>query len=177
MDTATLYEIADSSNVKHIFKGVFPADRLFNTSTFPACFIANTDDSTKPGMHWTAFYFPDKYSVEYFDSFGLSPFVFPLFSSFITNKLSGKRLQFNEHNVQDKNSKMCGLHAMFFLCKRAEGLPFEYIMDIEYSENKCLNDCIVLDYISEIQKNVNDEFIIPEGLMAQGCECKRAFIY
>ena len=54
-----------------IWLGVFPADRLPSRITqFPRGLVANTDPSTKPGMHWVAMYFPDTSTSEFFDSYG-----------------------------------------------------------------------------------------------------------
>ncbi|CAB0044380.1 unnamed protein product [Trichogramma brassicae] len=36
--------------------GVFPADRIPKVWTKPTAFILNTDDHTKPGMHWRFYY-------------------------------------------------------------------------------------------------------------------------
>src|SRR5882724_2572377 len=97
MDTEGLYKIVHSTILKPIFHGIFPSDKLVIPSKFPAGFIANTDDSSRPGEHWCAYYMPDRYSVEYFDSFGLTPYIFPAFFDFIENKIKPKHLIFNEH--------------------------------------------------------------------------------
>ena len=56
---------------KKIFGGVFAADELPKLmNTFPCGFVANTDPSTEPGMHWVAFYFPSREKGEFFDSYG-----------------------------------------------------------------------------------------------------------
>ena len=70
-----------------IWLGVFPADRLPSRITqFPRGLVANTDPSTKPGMHWVAMYFPDASTSEFFDSYGFPPsFYSPYFE-----KLLGK---------------------------------------------------------------------------------------
>ena len=59
---------------KKIFDGVFPADEVPEIiDTFPCGFVANTDPSTEPGMHWVAFYFPSREKGEFFDSYGNPP--------------------------------------------------------------------------------------------------------
>jgi hypothetical protein len=43
------------------FCGVFPSDKLPQTiEKYPCGFVANTDQSSKPGTHWVAFYLPSE---------------------------------------------------------------------------------------------------------------------
>ena len=44
--------------------GIFPADRL-PKNIIPGGFIANTDNSNKPGRHWCAFYFDSSGRAEF----------------------------------------------------------------------------------------------------------------
>ena len=179
MDTVELYSIAGASNkLNPYFEGVFPADMLPVPSTFPSCYIANTEDSTSNGQHWIAFNYPDQITVEYFDSYGLTPFIFPRYFNFIKHKLVNiKNITFNEQSVQAKDSSTCGLHCLFFLIKRYCNQPFTYIMDLEYSKNKCLNDCMVLNYFMKRQEFINVKDQVPDNLVKQNCVCKSKFVY
>src|SRR6266481_3355530 len=172
MDSTTIYEMAMSSGSLNNFDGVFPADMLRKPKKYPSCFIANTDDSTRTGEHWVAFNFPDSETMEYFDSYGYTPYIYPLFNLYIVNIVKPVCVKFNEKSVQSKTSKMCGLHCLFFLIKRCENEPFTMIMDNEYSTNKCLNDCIVLEYF---HGNESKGVKLPSDLISQKCICKYEF--
>ena len=153
------------------FDGVFPADTLKKPDKYPSCFIANTDDSTRPGEHWVAFNFPDSETMEYFDSYGYTPYIYPLFNRYIVNIVKPALVKFNEKSVQSKKSQTCGLHCLFFLIKRQERIPFSMVMDVEYSSNKCLNDCIVMEYF---EKHKVQSVLFPD-MVCQTCVCKYEF--
>jgi hypothetical protein len=67
------------------FLGVFPSDKLPQTlDKHPCGFVVNTDPSSKPGMHWVAFYFPSEGEGEFFDSYGQSPEYYKSFKNFLS---------------------------------------------------------------------------------------------
>jgi hypothetical protein len=68
------YALEQDSITSKRFCGVFPSDRLPETiERYPCGFIANTDPSSQPGIHWVAFYFPTEHKGEFFDSYGEAP--------------------------------------------------------------------------------------------------------
>ena len=59
---------------KNIFGSVYSSDLLpLEVKQYPQFFVANADNSEKPGTHWVAFYFIDDQHGEFFDSYGLPP--------------------------------------------------------------------------------------------------------
>jgi hypothetical protein len=76
MDTAQI--ICTLRNVDS-FLGVFSSDLLPRSITRSGTLIVNTDPHTEKGSHWVAINFQTKsYSVFFFDSFCLFPFVYPI---------------------------------------------------------------------------------------------------
>lgn len=60
------------------FIGVFPSDIIPHyNNTYPAACVINTDTDGGPGEHWIAVYITSPEEVEFFDSFGRSPYEAP----------------------------------------------------------------------------------------------------
>ncbi|KAF4522353.1 hypothetical protein B566_EDAN011073 [Ephemera danica] len=53
----------------------FETDTLPNVFEKPAIFIVNTDKAGAPGQHWVSIYISKKGHCEYFDSFGMPPYI------------------------------------------------------------------------------------------------------
>ena len=120
--------------------GVFPADQIPRLWTKPTAFIINTDDHTKPGMHWVAFYV-DKFSNGlYTDSFGLPPII-----SDHINRLrkNSKTFRWNAIQLQNDGSDVCGKYCIMFLYYMSHGLGFKKFLD-NFSENLEKNDNVVM---------------------------------
>src|SRR5882757_2759354 len=120
MNNQQIYSILCWSKETHkSFKGVFPADYLAAAATpflLPACFVVNTDPSTKPGAHWVAYYFDKKGGVDYFDSYGLPPTTPDLLTFFSSHNSGGAwRRFYNGVKLQGNTSKACGFYCVYFL--------------------------------------------------------------
>ena len=90
MSTSQIYDLVNQDPMlKNAFLGVFPRDLLHNIRQRPVCLIANTDDSTQQGQHWVAFYLDPHNNIEYFDSFGLPPYVQSFHDFVIKNNTKG----------------------------------------------------------------------------------------
>jgi len=97
------------------FLGVFASDRLPTLITsFPSCLVANTDPHNQPGTHWVAFNFISPTELEFFDSFGMHPFVYGFNLDY--------KVHFNEHQIQSFDSAVCGHYCIYFLYQRARSL-------------------------------------------------------
>ncbi len=68
MNTAQIVNALEQDTVmSKTFCGVFPSNKLPQTvDKYPCGFVANTDPSNKPGMHWVMFYFPTEEKGEFF---------------------------------------------------------------------------------------------------------------
>ena len=81
---------------------------------YPACFVSNTDVSSKPGSHSVALYLPDARHCEFFDSYGLSPssydFTFPASLAHVSH---------SDTTLQQEHTVVCGHYCAYFLILRS----------------------------------------------------------
>lgn len=137
MNTIELMKAMGSNKTtKKNFKGVFPADKLPRKVKRPAMIISNTDESTKPGQHWIAFYFPTKGKIEYFDSIGQLP-VSIHHLKFLQKH--GKNFLFNEKRLQGYFSSVCGNYCAMFLLNRTKKKSYKNFIK-QFSNNLDKND-------------------------------------
>ena len=74
MDTLQMYEIVNRlPHLKPHFQGIFATDTPDQVTRFPSAIVCNTDPAEKPGAHWIAFWFKNRYECEFYDSFGRRP--------------------------------------------------------------------------------------------------------
>jgi hypothetical protein len=94
-------------------------------------FIVNTDESGKPGKHWTSIYVDKNQEgvIEYYDSFGMEP---PKKLMKEVNKLVERikpntylKFKVNKIKHQRADNDNCGYHSMKFLQDRFNGIPFK----------------------------------------------------
>ena len=98
------------------FLGVFAADRIpRRITTFPSCFVANTDPASKAGTHWVACFCATANRVEFFDSYGLPP------SAYGSLRLPLRPTHTNSVSFQSLRSSACGHYCIYYLCMRARG--------------------------------------------------------
>lgn len=145
MDTKEIYDIIrKKGSLASIFLGVFPSDMLPKVvKKRPSAIIINTDPANKPGKHWVAAYFNNDNSVEYFDSYGLSPF-----NNEILNFLSENSsvIYKNGVHLQGLNSLVCGLYCIFFLYFKCRGYSLNKILKF-FDKNRDKNDAKVCNFM------------------------------
>ena len=110
------------------FLGVFPKDKVAGLrdshTSYPLCFVANTDVSSAPGTHWVAFYFADRIHCEFWDSFAQSPSLYGFESSdpnLVVNQ--------NTVQVQSFDANECGHHCITFLYLRTHGRSLPQVIE------------------------------------------------
>lgn len=115
MDTIQITKnMLANKHTKKSFLGCYPADLLPLKFKRPALIIANTDDSSKKGQHWVAFYVPVKGKTEFFDSIGKKP-ENEYFIKFL--KKQGNSYVYNSQRLQGFSST-CGIYCMVYLLSR-----------------------------------------------------------
>jgi hypothetical protein len=77
----------------------------------PATFVLNLDPHNKPGSHWVAVTFRDKYSAWYFDSYGLPPVVESL-EDFPRRNTA--HFTYNQRQLQNISSDVCGQYVCLY---------------------------------------------------------------
>ena len=149
MDTVQLTLVLRKDKyTRGVFQGVYPSDKLpTSVSSFPALFIANVDDSNKPGSHWVAFYFTKDREGEFFDSYGLPPSNYSkTFTRFLKN--NSNSWIFNTVTLQSINSKVCGHYCLYFALFRSRHVNMTKIVH-RFSGNKRRNDFLVKRFIEK----------------------------
>lgn len=111
--------LINNRTTKKCFFKVCAADELLkiklNKIQKPSVIIANTDDSTGPGVHWVAFYIPKNINStpEYFDSFGQSLNAYNnLFKKFLSTYY--RKYRCNLTQIQGNLSTVCGHYCCIY---------------------------------------------------------------
>ncbi|KAF0154117.1 MAG: hypothetical protein FD188_3298 [Ignavibacteria bacterium] len=151
MDTQQIEKLLTHAFLKSpvSFLGVFASDRLPLPSTIemlsPCCYVANTDASGEEGAHWVAFFHSDGNSLDFFDSFGESPYSLGFYVEKIT------KTRYNQVQVQSLLSDVCAHYCIFFLIHRAHGVPMRNIIakfkSFKYSDS----DSYVANFIQKLE--------------------------
>ena len=152
MDSETISSLLLSNSVlKDKFTGVIPCDFLPQFPLIPAMFVVNTQDSSKPGLHWISIYCPaDGGPIEVFDSFGRQPD-----NPYILNFLKlFAHSQYSTVQIQDPFADSCGMYASLFLYFRAKGVSFNKFLSM-FSKDLSSNEKIVKEKFEKfiLQKN------------------------
>lgn len=142
MDSVEISSILNTE-CGNVFVGVYSKDKIPNVSNlpvrnFPLCFVANTDDSSKPGEHWVAYYYRSNSAGDFFDSYSLPPDAYILPSTLITSH--------NTRQVQSFQSTVCGHYCIFYLIQRCLGRSVPQIMSY-FSSNLESNDNYVGSFV------------------------------
>ena len=84
-----------------------------------AAIVVNTEAHTERGEHWVAFYCSsDGYLIEYFDSYGRSPYQ-PDFQKFLRRNSHHCRHIYNRYRLQGYYTSVCGKYCLTYLYCRA----------------------------------------------------------
>lgn len=133
---------------------VCASDQLPDTlSSLPTGFIVNTDDHSKPGTHWCAFYLDHKGNCEFFDSYGNSPEHYNDYLWNFSRQSISKTVVFNNKKMQSNFSNVCGLYSLFFLHQRFKGVSMNQIVNTFSAFNVYLNDSYIIQFISRLFGN------------------------
>ena len=131
-------------STRNVFLKVYPADQIPSRNeitTYPCCFVANTDPSWMPGTHWVAVFIGRNGRVEYFDSYGRRP-MSPKMKAFC-----GTDYIYNPKVVQSIFSALCGHFCIYFLAQRCSGKSVKNIIK-QFDENNALyNENLVLTFV------------------------------
>ena len=138
-DTVLRSLAMDDRELRRVFHGVFPADRLPPPTTKTrAAYIVNTDPAGEPGQHWLGIW-TEKDVCEVFDSYGLPLTLYanPTLQAWFQQ---WRHVVTSDMTVQAMDSQTCGHYALFFLKARAAGHPFTDFLARFNSTNLVLND-------------------------------------
>lgn len=99
-----------------VYTAVYAANRLPLSISYPCAIIVNTDPDSKPGTHWIAIYIDKFQNGEYFDSYGLPPFV-SQHKKFL--RANCKKFLYNTKEMQSLDSNVCGQYCLLYLYFRS----------------------------------------------------------
>lgn len=134
------------------FAGVFASDTLPRTlKCKPALLIANLDPISKPGSHWVAIRIGCDGKGEYFDSYGLPPYV-PKLRRYLDRKCRSWR--YNTVDLQALNSTVCGQYCAMFVLFRAHGYTMQNFVNKYFTEHCQKNDRLVYSMFKRYSRNV-----------------------
>ena len=129
------------------FCGVFPSDKLPRTiDKYPCGFVANTDPSSEPGLHWISIYISAERKGSFFDSYGKpAEFYGTAFVDILNSQCD--EWDFNTRKLQSDWSDVCGQYCVFYLSHRARGYSMNKIVQL-FNGNTMLNDAKVSHFVN-----------------------------
>ena len=116
--------------IQQQYGDVCAADQLPMTIRYrPRLYIVNTDPRSKPGHHWTAFYFPRRGPAEFFDPIGHSP---DHYNKRFKRALlkNARHYKYNKIRVQDIGTMTCGQFCLFYAYYRCRGFSMKRILNL-----------------------------------------------
>ena len=123
------------SNIKH-FRGVFAADLIPKRLKINQTCIINCCNHDFVGEHWLAILKRTENKIEFFDSFGKAPSFYNL-----ENKLpSCKIVLYNNLQIQNIYSSMCGLYCIHFVFFISKSGSLKHYLKNNYTNSTYLNE-------------------------------------
>lgn len=127
MNSSTIHKILSRDPyTARYFGGVYPSDKIPEVHRTPAAFVINTDKHNEPGTHWIALFIEDKKTLEFFDSYGLSPGVYG--NDIARFVMTFSDVKWNKLCLQSLTSNVCGPYCIYYLFKRCQGFCMNYIL-------------------------------------------------
>ena len=116
---------------REIFLGVFALDGLPTRTELRQrnrWFLVCNCPSTKRGHHWVAVFY-NHGSIEFFDSFALSPWAYDVrMTTFLHDTSGAREILFNDVRLQEIDSDACGHYCILFGVARSGGDTFQNIV-------------------------------------------------
>lgn len=122
-----------------VFQGVFSADTLPRK---PRLLVCNTDESSKPGLHWIAIHVDTYGRGEYFDSFGRAPEKH--FEDYMNKNCI--RWTFNRKQLQSIISSFCGYYCCMFCMLSCRRVDMTNIVKM-FTTDTAFNDSIAHSFV------------------------------
>lgn len=153
MDGLTLERvIRKDPHASRIFEGVFASDTLpHRLKSRPALLIVNSDPISKPGTHWLAISIDAEGRGEFFDSYGLKPYI-PGHRRFL-NRMC-KSWKYNNFDLQALRSTVCGQYCVMYLLFKAHGYTLHDFVTQFFSDDCNNNDRVVANMFKRYSKKI-----------------------
>ena len=140
-------------NLKKHYRGIFSIDTLPKSLKLRQFLICNTDSSLGSGLHWFCLIRSSKFTVECFDSLGITPSKKTILQNYCHFR-GISELEFNETAFQSTDSTTCGLFSIYFLIHRMHNLDLsfkELLEEIFHDQNTELNEIEVSQFCDSVK--------------------------
>jgi hypothetical protein len=154
------------------FDGVFASDRIPTLCDSRTAMVVNTDPHDRGGTHWVCMYI-DNGVGEFFDSYGLQPYV----ANFIyfMRRNCGSSWRSNDMMMQSLDSDVCGHYCIWYLGERARGKSMEEIKRQFSPEDSRKNDTLVKQWVEERYGKIVERYAAASESEDGGqCCCSRS---
>lgn len=142
MNTIELKKFLDDCNDRKIEMIVCAIDKLPKRIKKKKEYgiVINLSVSSESGSHWTGLYIDSKKNAFYMDSLG-----FKYKSNFIDKFINKncKTYTYNKTQLQQLNSKVCGMYSTCFILHMMSGGTLELFIQ-KFSKNLYLNDAFII---------------------------------
>lgn len=129
-------------------------------------FMANTDDSWKPGRHWVAYILDfGAGSCEFFDSYGCTPTALQM-----PEPKRGLTIKCNTRRLQSFDSNVCGQYCVYYITQRCGGRKMTDIINDFSLRNYKLNDYVVYNYVRKRYRHALS--CCSSSNLCQSCVCR-----
>lgn len=138
--------LKNDKHTKHVFKGVYPSDRIPMVDTFPCSYVINSEPHYQQGLHWLVMHFPSKDdNAEFFDSYGNAP---DYYSRCFVDYFHENSFKYTYNTVclQDNSSRVCGQYCVFYIYYRSRGYEMSEIVSM-FHRDKHFNDWSVANFV------------------------------
>ena len=143
MDEPTIHNLL--KRVRN-FVGTFPRDLMPNKIDYNYGLIVNTDPHYKQGQHWVAIYKDDYGNCEYFDPYGMPPYINE-FIEFLSNNCENI-INWSGRQLQCIDCITCGYYCVEYMKYRCNGYSLCDVYN-SFTNNPYINDIIVRERINK----------------------------
>lgn len=123
------------------YQGVYALNKIPKLKKLPCAIIINTDPSSKPGQHWVSVMIDEEGNGEYFDSFGVQPYLKEIIH-YLDNSCSNGWC-YNPIALQSTFSTTCGHYCVLYVMLRCLGYTYDEYIN-KFSCNTLENDSIMI---------------------------------
>lgn len=154
------YALSTNELTRPHFSGVYARDTIPSSIAVGDIMVCNTDDLSKAGEHWVAWYRRNEEEYDFFDSLGASPYKY-----WPTRVVDYKRVACLPIRLQAPGTDICGEMCLFYAYATLKG--------------SCLTDMpFAIPYEQTLVEIVKDLFNIPNTRLPvnkdnnQICKCQ-----
>lgn len=124
-----------------------PLERLANGKSYG--YVVNLSRKHEPGSHWISIFIDRGRHGYYLDSYGFKERSWYL-SAFLKNNC--RTVTYNERQLQQLQSNVCGMYAACFIVHWFSGYSFNHFL-AKFSKNPVINDQFIVKIFNYYRRN------------------------